>query len=148
MQPLRPRGLGRITLKKAYADGTIAVDMDPLSLLCRLATSEPPPRRHTIRYSGVPVDVLAGPECHGRMRLLAMVEDPPGRGPPLYYLRSRRETSFMGDSVLGRLQAPDVPVRETRRCRTEAAGWPGAGQGATPSPTAGHEPLERAALRP
>ncbi len=50
---LRPDGLVRITLKKAYADGTIAVDMDPLSLLCRLATSVPPPRRHTIRYSGV-----------------------------------------------------------------------------------------------
>ena len=30
-------GLVRITLKKAYTDGTIAVDMDPLSLLCRLA---------------------------------------------------------------------------------------------------------------
>ena len=48
-----PDGLVRITLKRAYADGTIAVDMDPLSLLCRLATSVPPPRRHTIRYSGV-----------------------------------------------------------------------------------------------
>ncbi len=34
---LRPDGLVRITLKKAYADRTIAVDMDPLSLLCRLA---------------------------------------------------------------------------------------------------------------
>jgi len=122
--------------------------MDPLSLLCRLATSVPPPRRHTIRYSGVlapaspwrrglapmapsetpaegqrprrpegapsyrpwaellertfAVDVLACPKCHGRMRLLAMVQDPanvtrflagvgeatdvpprsPGRGPP------------------------------------------------------------------
>jgi hypothetical protein len=33
--------VGRITLKKAYTDGTIAVDMDPLSLLCRLATSVP-----------------------------------------------------------------------------------------------------------
>ena len=43
----------RITLKKANADGTIAIDMDPLSLLCRLATSAPPPRRHTVRYSGV-----------------------------------------------------------------------------------------------
>jgi hypothetical protein len=40
----RPCGLVRITLKKAYTDGTIAVDMDPLSLLCRLATSVPPPR--------------------------------------------------------------------------------------------------------
>ena len=38
----RPLRLVRITLKKAYADGTIAVDMDPLSLLCRLATSVPP----------------------------------------------------------------------------------------------------------
>jgi hypothetical protein len=31
-------------LKRAYADGTVAVEMDPLSLLCRLATSVPPPR--------------------------------------------------------------------------------------------------------
>jgi len=37
-----PDGLVCITLKKAYADGTIAVDMDPLSLPC--------------------------PKCHGRMR--------------------------------------------------------------------------------
>ncbi len=35
----RPDGLLRITLTKAYPDGTVAVDMDPLSLLCRLATS-------------------------------------------------------------------------------------------------------------
>ena len=47
------QSLVRITLKKAYTDGTIAVDMDPLSLLCRLATSVPPPRLHTIRYAGV-----------------------------------------------------------------------------------------------
>jgi hypothetical protein len=33
-----------LTLKRAYADGTVAVEMDPLSLLCRLATSVPPPR--------------------------------------------------------------------------------------------------------
>jgi hypothetical protein len=49
----RPGGLVRITLKRAYADGTVAVDMDPLSLLCRLATSVPPPRFHTVRYAGV-----------------------------------------------------------------------------------------------
>jgi hypothetical protein len=37
----------------AAADGTVAVDMDPLSLLCRLATSVPPPRFHTVKYAGV-----------------------------------------------------------------------------------------------
>ncbi len=46
-------GLVRITLKKGYSDGTVAVDMDPLSLLCRLATSVPPPRFHTVKYAGV-----------------------------------------------------------------------------------------------
>lgn len=46
-------GLVRIVLKRAYADGTQAVEMDPLSLLCRLATSVPPPRHHTVKYAGV-----------------------------------------------------------------------------------------------
>jgi hypothetical protein len=55
-------GLVRITLKRAFSDGTVAVDMDPLSLLCRLAAAVPYPRfspfgdheaRHTVRYSGV-----------------------------------------------------------------------------------------------
>src|SRR5438477_2859430 len=50
---LRSDGLVRIALKRAYADGTVAVDMDPLSLLCRLATSVPPPRFHLVRYAGV-----------------------------------------------------------------------------------------------
>ena len=45
-------GLVRITLKKAYADGTMAVDMDPLSLLCRLAAGVPPLRFHTVKYGG------------------------------------------------------------------------------------------------
>jgi len=39
----------RIVLKRAYADGTVAVEMDPLSLLSRLATSAPPPRYHTVK---------------------------------------------------------------------------------------------------
>ena len=50
---LRDDGLVRIALERAYADGTVAVDMDPLSLLCRLAASVPPPRFHTVKYSGV-----------------------------------------------------------------------------------------------
>ena len=49
----RPDGLVRIVLKRAFGDGTAAVEMDPLSLLCRLATSVPPPRFHTVKYAGV-----------------------------------------------------------------------------------------------
>ena len=37
----RPEGLVRITLKKVYADGTVAVDMDPLSLLLRVGHQRP-----------------------------------------------------------------------------------------------------------
>ena len=49
----QPDGLVRIALKRAYNDGTLAVDMDPLSLLCGLAMSVPPPRLHTVKYAGV-----------------------------------------------------------------------------------------------
>ena len=101
----RPDGLVRITLKKACKDGTVAVDMDPLSLLCRLATSVPLPRFHTIHYAGVlaaaspwrsrltppslpttenvepetfSIDVLTCPSCQGRTSLLAVVKNPTG----------------------------------------------------------------------
>jgi hypothetical protein len=33
-----PDGLVRIWLKKPFSDGTVAVDLDPLSLLCRLCS--------------------------------------------------------------------------------------------------------------
>ncbi|MEO8902748.1 MAG: transposase [Polyangiaceae bacterium] len=38
-----PDGLVRITLKRAFSDGTFAIDLDPLSLLCRLAATVPRP---------------------------------------------------------------------------------------------------------
>jgi hypothetical protein len=117
-------GLGRRSLKRAFADGTIAVDMDPLSLLCRLATSVAPPRFDTVKSAGVlasaspwrkrigprpakppepakaddepaakrkrggsrpwaelvrrpfAIDVLEGPTCKGRRKLVAMITEP------------------------------------------------------------------------
>jgi hypothetical protein len=45
--------LVRIHLRRPFADGTVAVDIDPLSLLCRLCAAIPPPRFNTVRYSGV-----------------------------------------------------------------------------------------------
>jgi hypothetical protein len=68
----------RIILKKAYRDGTVAVDMDPLSLLCRLATSVPPPRQHTVRYAGV---LTAGSQWRSRITP-APPEVPEGEAEP------------------------------------------------------------------
>jgi hypothetical protein len=45
-------GWGRLSLKGAFVDGTIAVDMDLLSPLCRLATSIPPPSFRSVKYAG------------------------------------------------------------------------------------------------
>ncbi|MBK7584468.1 MAG: transposase [Myxococcales bacterium] len=45
--------LVRIELKRPFSDGTFALDLDPLALLVRLATTVPPPGFHTIRYAGV-----------------------------------------------------------------------------------------------
>jgi hypothetical protein len=48
-----PDGLVRVVLKRPYSDGTTAIDMDPLSLISRLAASVPAPRRHTVKYAGI-----------------------------------------------------------------------------------------------
>ena len=84
----RQDGLVRIVLEKPYADGTVAVDLDPLSLLSRLAASVPPPRHHTVRYAGVlgaasqwrsrppPSQTLPPPSCARRRNAVAAI----GRG--------------------------------------------------------------------
>jgi len=112
----------RIVLKKRFSDGSLAVDMDPLSLLMRLCAAVPAPRFHTVRYAGVlaaaskwrprivprqaaaehdaesdakpkrkgsrywpwaqltprtfALDVEKCPKCDGRMKLVALVQDP------------------------------------------------------------------------
>jgi hypothetical protein len=143
-----PAGLVRIALKRPFSDGTVAVDMDPLSLLCRLAALIPAPRFHTVRYSGVlapaskwrplivpkplpdargdaaspgapdscgppppcdtagsryrpwaellkrtfGIDVETCPRCGGRMRLLALITEPPNIARFLRHLGEATET--------------------------------------------------------
>jgi hypothetical protein len=143
--------------------------MDPLSLLCRLATSVPPPRFHTVRYAGVlaaaspwrprlapkpptqepaaasakpdrtePIDgyrpwaqllvrtfaveVLACPKCHGRMRLVAMVEEP---------ANVARFLTAMGEPTeLPRRSPPRGPTYgKSRVLRRQVLGDEGDGQG-------------------
>ena len=48
-----PDDLVRIELKRPFSDGTVAVDLDPLSLLCRLAALVPPPGFHLTHYAGI-----------------------------------------------------------------------------------------------
>jgi transposase len=65
-----PDGLVRIALKRPFSDGAIAIDLDPLSLLCRLCASVPAPKTHTVRYAGV----LA---AHSSWRSLIIPTAPP-----------------------------------------------------------------------
>ena len=63
-------GLVAVQLKKPFRDGTVSVEMDPLSLVSRLAASVHPPRFHTVRYGGV----LAP---HAKWRPLVVPPPPP-----------------------------------------------------------------------
>jgi hypothetical protein len=80
-----PDGLVRITLKKPFSDGTVAVDLAPLSLLSRLAASVPAPRLHTVRYAGVlasasKVRARLAPRPAVAPKDTADVSERPGRG--------------------------------------------------------------------
>ena len=87
----------------------------------------PPVNPFSISFTPFAVDVLACPKCHGRMRLLAMVEDPaniprflaavgeatevprrsPGRGPPDWKSRVLRRQALGEEDELRPLGAGD-----------------------------------------
>ncbi len=78
-----PNDLVRIELKRPFSDGTI--DLDPLSLLCRLAASVPPPACHLVHYSGIlgaasklrPLVVPAPPTASSSASSHSHVQRPP-----------------------------------------------------------------------
>jgi len=66
-------GRVRLQLKRAFGDGTFAIEMDELSLVARLAALVPPPWQNQVRYSGV-----LAPAASWRRRVVAMA---PGADP-------------------------------------------------------------------
>jgi len=95
-----PDGLVRIALKRPFSDGTVAVDLDPLSLLSRLAASVPPPRLHTVRYAGVLAPASSSERASSpRPRQPRTVND---RGDPEESDRYELRQSAGGVRVLGR----------------------------------------------
>ena len=94
---LRPGGLVRITLKRPFNDGTVAVELDPLSLLSRLSASVPAPGFNTVRYGGV-----LAPAAHWRPLVI----------PPLPV------DSDSDGNADNRLDNTGAPVQERRR-----SGW-------------------------
>jgi hypothetical protein len=70
---MTPDGNVRLLLKKAYRDGTAAIEMPPLALLSRLAAAVPSPRRHVVGYFGV---------LSSASRLRPLVVPPPPAPPP------------------------------------------------------------------
>jgi hypothetical protein len=78
---LLPDDLVRIVLRRPFRDGTTAIDLDPLSLLSRLAAAVPPPRQHGIRYAGVLAAASAGSRLAARF-LVTPYEGAPQFGIP------------------------------------------------------------------
>jgi len=84
--------LVRIELKRPFGDGTVAIDLDPLSpsLLCRLAASVPPPRSHP-RHDQL---CLASAEFCLVPAVRLPSEKAPARGPPFWKSRVLRQKAL------------------------------------------------------
>ena len=96
-----PDGLVRIMLKKPFSDVTVAVDLDPLSLLSRLAASVPAPRLHTVRTRG----------CSRRRVRSGPVSR---RSPRCSHRRTRRT---------GPRDRAEAAIGRGRSCSREPLGW-------------------------
>ena len=95
-------GRVRYRFKRAWKDGSTAVDLEPFDLLARLCALIPPPRLHLIRYHGVlssraklrPEVVPSPPEpepnplqLQAELPLCVQPDEPPRRKPWAWLLR-------------------------------------------------------------
>jgi len=119
LHPL-PNNLVRIELKRAFRDGTVAIDLDPLSLLCRLAAAVPPPEFHLVHYSGV---------LGAASKFRPLVIPPPLEGPPLAREQRRfgsrplhpERGQALFDRYVSRIgMAPAYPSRPMRMLKAAA----------------------------
>jgi hypothetical protein len=130
-----PDGLVRIALKRPFSDGTGAIDLDPLSLLCRLAATVPPPRFHTIRYAGAldgaflvsangtRIPLAQAVSLLGLEQPEAFVETPSAPAPA----RAGNSNAVPGDGFYSsRKGAPHLPGKSRRWMLDHAREIPGA----------------------
>jgi len=142
-----PDGLVRLALKKPFSDGTVAVDLDPLSLLCRLVALVSAPRFHTVRYS----DVLAA-ASKWRPLIVPKPEStarPTQRRPAISSLRPA--AGVRGPLPLPPLGGPAQP-HLWHRCRTcpryggRSASWPSSPTSPAPRASSASSPTVRLRL--
>jgi hypothetical protein len=150
VSPVGDHEARRIALKKAFSDGTVAVDLDPLSLLSRLCAAVPPPRFHTVRYAGVlasaspPSGITKRVKLRSRLvrsRLARSRLAPKGAAEPTVAVRRRprRRAPTKPISTMGRATEENV--------RSRRPGLP-AMPGAHATARYGHRRKERHALSP
>ncbi len=101
--------LVRIALKRPFSDGTVAVDLDPLSLLCRLVPMVPPqidPEQCPLR--GAPMKlraiVTAPANIRRYLRRLDEATDSPPRSPA-------RDPPYFRSEVVRRQLMQPLPQR-------------------------------------
>lgn len=104
----------RIALKRPFSVGTVAVDLDPRSLLCRLVPTVPPSRFHGSRGSGLALRSGVGEDC-GPLRRGAGVGEPPA----LADRAQARDRPRLAASPTGGLPLGLAPLG-----RADAAGLP------------------------
>ncbi len=90
-----PDNLVRIELRRPFRDQTVAIDLDPLSLLCRLAASVLPPGFHLVHYA----EVLGSA---AKLRALVVPAPPPELRTDSTPSRLQSGTGCVSDGELGR----------------------------------------------
>lgn len=67
-----------VSYKQPFRDGSTHVVLEPLDFIARLAALVPRPRLNLTRFHGVfAIDIETCPECGGKLRVIACIEDPP-----------------------------------------------------------------------